>query len=136
MVVLLAVIGVVAPDGARVRTITAATVQGGGAQKDIFPSLHTALPTYFAIFSFMHRRALPFKYTWPLLAFASSQIILATMFLRWHYLIDIFAGLALATLAALVSHRIVTWEAAHRARRGVTPIYTRLDGRRREEAAP
>jgi PAP2 superfamily len=116
-----------------------ATVQGGGAQKDIFPSLHTALPTYFAIFSFMHRKALPFRYTWPLLAFASSQIILATMFLRWHYLIDIFAGLALATFAALVSHRIVTWEAGHRARRGVTPIYTRLDrsdGGGREEAAP
>ena len=112
-----------------------ATVQGGGAQKDIFPSLHTALPTYFAIFSFMHRRSLPFRYTWPLLAFACSQIILATMFLRWHYLIDIFAGLALAALAALLSHRIVTWEAVHRARRGATPIYTRLYGRAGEEAA-
>ena len=113
-----------------------ATVQGGGAQKDIFPSLHTALPTYFAIFSYLHRRALPFRYTWPLLAFACSQIILATMFLRWHYLIDIFAGLTLATFAALASHPIVTWEAGHRVRRGVTPIYTRLDGGAREEAAP
>jgi len=58
------------------------------------------------------------------------------MFLRWHYLIDIFAGLTLATFAALASHRIVTWEAGHRVRRGVTPIYTRLDGGAREEAAP
>ena len=41
-----------------------------------------------------------------------------------------------STLAALVSHRIVTWEARHRVRRGVTPIYTRLDGGGREEAAP
>jgi PAP2 superfamily len=120
-----------------------ATVEGGGAQKDIFPSLHTALPTYFAIFSYMHRRALPFRYTWPFMTFACSQIILATMFLRWHYLIDICAGLTLATAAALVSHRIVAWEAGHRARRGVTPIFTRLewpgahgDDEPREEAAP
>ncbi|CAN5766084.1 hypothetical protein BH11MYX4_BH11MYX4_39450 [soil metagenome] len=120
-----------------------ATVEGGGAQKDIFPSLHTALPTYFAIFSYMHRRALPFRYTWPFMAFACSQIIIATMFLRWHYLIDIFAGLTLATASALLSHRIVTWEASHRARRRVSPIFTRLewpgphgDDEPREEAAP
>ena len=74
-----------------------ATVAAGGAQKDIFPSLHTALPTYFAIYSYMHRRAFPFRFTWPFMAFACSQIILATMFLRWHYLIDIFAGLTVAT---------------------------------------
>ena len=104
-----------------------AAVDGGGAQKDIFPSLHTALPTYFAIYSYMHRRALPFRFTWPFMAFACSQIILATMFLRWHYLIDIFAGLTVATLAALVSRRVVTWEAPHRLRRAVTPIFTRLE---------
>ena len=104
-----------------------AAVEGGGAQKDIFPSLHTALPSYFAIYSYMHRRALPFRFTWPLMTFVCSQIIIATMFLRWHYLIDIFAGLTVATLAALVSHRIVTWEAPHRVRRAVTPIFTRLE---------
>jgi hypothetical protein len=104
-----------------------AAVEGGGAQKDIFPSLHTALPTYFAIYSYMHRRVLPFRFTWPFMAFACSQIILATMFLRWHYLIDICAGLTVAILAALVSHRIVAWEAGHRIRRGVPPIFTRLE---------
>lgn len=104
-----------------------AAVEGGGAQKDIFPSLHTALPTYFAIFSFLHRRALPFRFTWPPMAFACSQIIVATMFLRWHYLIDIFAGLTVATLAALVSRKIVRWEATHRRKRAVTPIFTHLN---------
>ena len=125
-----------------------ATVEAGGAQKDIFPSLHTALPTYFAIYSYMHRRALPFRFTWPFMAFACSQIIIATMFLRWHYLIDIFAGLAVATLAALVSQRVVRWEAPRRVRRAVAPIFTRLewpwsqhdddadDAASREEAAP
>ena len=36
------------------------------------------------------------------------------MFLRWHYLVDIVAGLTLATTAALVSHRIVVREIARR----------------------
>ncbi|MDB4943439.1 MAG: hypothetical protein JWP97_2973 [Labilithrix sp.] len=103
-----------------------ATVDGAGAQKDIFPSLHTAIPTFFTIFSFMHRRAWPFRVTWPVMAFTTVQIIGATMFLRWHYLIDIVAGLTLATASALISHRIVTWEAAHRRRRGVPPIFSRL----------
>lgn len=104
-----------------------ATVDAGGAQKDIFPSLHTATPTYFAIYSYIHRRALPFRFTWPLMAFVATQIIIATMFLRWHYLIDIFAGLTLATTAALVSYRIVRWETPRRERRGVPAIFTFLD---------
>jgi hypothetical protein len=101
-----------------------ATVDAGGAQKDIFPSLHTALPTYFAIFSFMHRDTKPFRYTWPVLAFAATQIIIATMFLRWHYLVDIVAGLSLATAAALLSHRIIVWETDRREKLGLPPIYT------------
>jgi hypothetical protein len=104
-----------------------AAVDGGGAQKDIFPSLHTAAPTYFAIFSFIHRRSLPYRYTWPFVAFAATQIIIATMFLRWHYLIDIFAGLTLATFAGIVSWKIVQWETERRARLGATPIFTTLE---------
>jgi hypothetical protein len=106
-----------------------ATVDAGGSQKDIFPSLHTAAPTYFAIFSFIHRRSFPFRFTWPFMAFAATQIILATMFLRWHYLIDIIAGITVATTAALVSHRIVTWETARRGEAGLRPIFSVLDWR-------
>ena len=68
----------------------------GGAQKDIFPSLHTAAPTFFALFSFRHRSAAVQVHVADR-AFCATQIICATMFLRWHYLIDIFAGLTLAT---------------------------------------
>jgi hypothetical protein len=107
-----------------------ATVDAGGSQKDIFPSLHTATPTYFAIYSYMHRRVFPFRFTWPFMAFAATQIIIATMFLRWHYLIDIFAGITLATTAALLSHRIVVWETARRERQGLVPIFMPLDWRR------
>jgi len=104
-----------------------ATVDAGGAQKDIFPSLHTAVPTFFLLFSIRHRHAFPFKYTWPPLLFAVSQIICATMFLRWHYLIDIFAGLTLATTSVLLSEKIVAWEKQRREKWRIPPTYKVLD---------
>jgi hypothetical protein len=101
-------------------------VEAGGAQKDIFPSLHTAVPTYFAIFSFRHRKVVPFKYWWPVIAFLATQIIIATMFLRWHYLIDVVAGVALATLSALFGQHIADWERAKRERLGLQPVWPPL----------
>ncbi len=101
-------------------------VEAGGAQKDIFPSLHTAVPTFFAIFSFRHRKLVPFKYWWPVIAFLATQIIIATMFLRWHYLIDVIAGVALATAGSLLGQRIADWEQAKRARLGLQPVWTPL----------
>ena len=85
------------------------------------------MPTYFAIYSYIHRRTFPFRFTWPFMAFAATQIIGATMFLRWHYLIDIIAGITLATTAALVSYRVVSWETGRRSRVGVRPIFTLLE---------
>jgi len=102
------------------------TVEAGGAQKDIFPSLHTAVPTFFAIFSYRHRKLFPFKYSWPPVAFVATQIIIATMFLRWHYLVDIVAGLGLATTAALLGHHIADWERAKRERLGIQPVWMPL----------
>lgn len=92
------------------------TVATGGAQMDIFPSLHTAAPTFIAMFSFRHRNKLPFKYTWPVVVFFAVNIIIATMFLRWHYIIDVVAGLTLATLAVLLSTRLTRIEAGRRFR--------------------
>lgn len=110
-----------------------ATVEGAGAQKDIFPSLHTAAPTFFAIFSFMHRRTNPFRYTWPVIAFFATQIILATMFLRWHWLIDVVAGFTLATTAAFVSRRVIDWEWTRRARLGLPPVFEALSWPKSDE---
>jgi hypothetical protein len=81
---------------------------------------------FFAIFAFMHRRERPFRYTWPVLAFFATQIVLATMFLRWHWLVDIVAGAFLATGSAIVSRKIVAWETAKRARLGVSPVFSRM----------
>jgi membrane-associated phospholipid phosphatase len=98
-------------------------VTGAGAQKDIFPSLHTAAPTFFTLFSYRHRARLPFKYSWPFVGFVCSQIIVATMFLRWHYLIDICAGVALAAVCVVASERLSNWERDRRRRLDLCPTF-------------
>jgi hypothetical protein len=103
--------------------VTKNLVAHQGAQKDIFPSLHTAAPTFLVLFSFHRRGELPFKYTWPLVAFFAVNIVVATMFLRWHYVIDVVAGLLLAltahTLAVLFTER----ESARREALGLGPAW-------------
>ena len=75
------------------------TVATAGAQLDIFPSLHTAWPAYFTLHAFAYRDTQPFRWVWPVLGFVAVNIILATMFLRWHWFIDVAAGLLLAVAA-------------------------------------
>jgi hypothetical protein len=103
--------------------MTADIVAESGAQKDIFPSLHTAGPTFILLFSFHHRDQMPFRYTWPLVAFFTTNIVLATMFLRWHYVIDVVAGLMLAGVAHALAVRIIKRECARREALGLTPLW-------------
>jgi membrane-associated phospholipid phosphatase len=110
------------PSGTWMNAVWSA-VSSGGAQKDIFPSLHTAAPTFIAIFSFRHRDEVPFKYSWPLTAFFAANIVVATMFLRWHYLIDVVAGLVLANVGALVAARVARSEDVRRAAEGLSPVW-------------
>jgi membrane-associated phospholipid phosphatase len=112
------------------------TVRSGGAMKDIFPSLHTAGPCFIAMFSFRNRDRLPFRFTWPLLAFFAANIIGATMFLRWHYVIDVIAGFALATTAALVAPRVARWELARRAAQNLGPLVPLFDAAKVQGRAP
>jgi hypothetical protein len=104
------------------------TVASGGAQMDIFPSLHTAAPTFIALFSFRHRDKMPFRYTWPLVAFFTVNIIIATMFLRWHYVIDVVAGLGLACAAVSLSALFTRLEFKRRLANGLSeswPLFRR-----------
>lgn len=104
------------------------TVKNGGAQKDIFPSLHTAAPTFITLFSFRHRQSPPFRYTWPLVGFFTVNIIIATLFLRWHWLIDVVAGLLLATLGWWLSVVITDLDLQRRRRSGLEPSWPRFHG--------
>jgi hypothetical protein len=98
-------------------------VHQGGAQKDIFPSLHTALPTFILLFSFHNRSLYPYRLTWPLVGWFTANIIIATMFLRWHYLIDVVAGLALAAASFEIATRVTKWEVRYRTARGLGRIW-------------
>jgi PAP2 superfamily len=98
-------------------------VRSGGAQIDILPSLHTGAPTLLALFSYRNRDKLPFRYTWPVVTFCTANIIIATMFLRWHYLIDVVVGFSLAVFAVLVSRPVVHWEIARRARENLGDLW-------------
>ena len=101
----------------------------GALRTDIFPSLHTACPTFLTLFAFRNRAHAPYRYVWPVAALFTSQIILATMFLRWHYLADICAGLSLATAAFVLSSRVVRAEGRDRMARSLGPVWRPLMGR-------
>jgi hypothetical protein len=88
-------------------SLIVATVDGAGAQMDIFPSLHTAYPTWFAIYAFTHRKHPVFRWVWPVIAFFALNMVIATMFLRWHWFIDVLAGFA----TALVAWQLSLWAA-------------------------
>lgn len=102
------------------------TVKEGGALKDIFPSLHTAAPTFIALYSFRHRALPPYRYTWPLVLFFSANIIVATMFLRWHWIVDVVMGLALAMTSQALSVKVTEFELTRRAREGLMPVWPRF----------
>ena len=78
------------------------TVAQAGAQLDIFPSLHTAYPVYFTLHAWAYRRESPYRYVWFLIAIFAAHMVVATMFLRWHWFIDVIAGALLALTARAV----------------------------------
>lgn len=88
------------------------TVASAGAMLDIFPSLHTAYPTLFTLHSWRYRRTLPYRYTLPVTAFFNLNIVIATLFLRWHYAIDVVAGLALAVLTQRLAIQVADRESS------------------------
>lgn len=99
------------------------TVEKGGAQKDIFPSIHTAIPTFITLWSYRQRHRIPYRYSWPFVAVFSLNIILATMYLRWHYLIDVVIGFALGCSALWISIRLCRRDQARRQRLGLRPVW-------------
>jgi len=76
-----------------------ALVARAGAGLDIFPSLHTAHPVLLALHAFRHRQRGAYRLIWLPTALLAANMVVSTMFLRWHYGIDVLAGLALAFAA-------------------------------------
>jgi len=106
------------------------TVIAGGAQRDVFPSLHTAAPVALSIFAFRHREHVTgFRWTWPITMFVTGNIVLATMFLRWHYAIDVIAGFSLALIASYFAPLVSARETERRRAQGLGPIWPVLRAR-------
>lgn len=85
-------------------------VAAAGAQLDIFPSLHTAYPVFFTLHAYRYRHQKPFRYVWIPTAFVAANIAVATLFLRWHYGIDVIAGLCLAVFVQRLAIRMAVRE--------------------------
>lgn len=115
-------------------TMVLDTVNSGGALKDIFPSLHTGAPVFLVLFSLRHRDQMPFRYSWPFTLFFTANIVIATVFLRWHYAIDVIAGVALSIAASAFAARVSKSEVARRRERGLQPVWQDLLPARSPEA--
>jgi membrane-associated phospholipid phosphatase len=101
-----------------------ALVAAGGALKDVFPSMHTAGPIWFAVCAWRIART---DTRWRARAFltsvAAANVAIATVLLRWHYGVDVIAGAALAAVVALAAPRIVRAESRARAALGVRGVW-------------
>jgi membrane-associated phospholipid phosphatase len=102
-----------------------ASVEGGGAMKDVFPSMHTGGSVWFALFA-LHRARQDRRWRVPaaLAAFTTANIVVSTVVLRWHYAVDVLAGITLASAVAYVAVRLAPWEAARRKRLGLPGGWT------------
>jgi len=75
-------------------------VHAGSSGVDVFPSLHVAVSSFLLGFDFRHQRRRFWVYLLP-----CCGLWLSTLYLRYHYLIDVLAGFALATLALWLAER-------------------------------
>jgi len=76
---------------------TLATVNGGSNGMDVFPSIHFAVSFYLLVFDWSHYRRRFWRLLGPCLLMWFS-----TLYLRYHYFVDLLAGLAIAGVGLLV----------------------------------
>lgn len=99
-------------------------VAAAGARTDAFPSLHTAAPSFIALHAFRQRkRPGVYRWAWIPTSFVVSQIVVSTMFLRWHYLVDVVAGLLLAVSVWAVAPTVARYEISRRRRACLPPVF-------------
>jgi membrane-associated phospholipid phosphatase len=70
-------------------------------RRDCFPSLHTAITVIVTAYAFRYRRSL-FWFLFPV----NIGIIIATVYLRYHYVVDVIAGLFLAAFCLWAGPRL------------------------------
>ena len=73
-------------------------------QRDAFPSGHTAITVLTLIFAFKYHR----KYAY-ILTPITIMMVISTVYLRYHYVIDVIAGLLLVGFVLLTGPRLYRW---------------------------
>jgi len=80
--------------GGRLTEANATLVAIGGNKVDVFPSLHCAASAFILAFDYRHSRGRFWLFLAPVVGLWFS-----TVYLRYHYLVDLVAGFALAAVA-------------------------------------
>jgi hypothetical protein len=78
----------------------ASVVDVGGNRVDVFPSLHCAASAFILAFDYRQSRGRFWLFVLPV-----AGLWLSTVYLRFHYLVDLVAGFALAAVALGVTAR-------------------------------
>ncbi len=86
--------------GGLITELNAYAVRNGSTGVDVFPSLHVAVSSFLLGFDFRHRRRSFWFFLLPCIG-----LWLSTLYLRYHYLIDLLFGFALAALALWLADR-------------------------------
>lgn len=80
--------------------LTSQIVLAGSNRVDVFPSLHVANSIYILLFDY-HRNPRRFR----LCLLPCAGLVIATVYLRYHYFIDVICGLGLSLFALWLSQR-------------------------------
>lgn len=86
--------------GGPVTALNQTMVVHGSNQVDVWPSLHCAVSTFILGFAWRHHRR---EFAYLLLPVAG--LWLSTLYLRYHYFVDVLSGFALAAFALYESRR-------------------------------
>lgn len=92
------------------------------ATRDCVPSMHTALSTLWLIFVIRHRRELPARWLAPALAALAVLIWYATIYLRQHWVVDVFIGWVHAAWSYGVADLLARWS-SRRQELGWAPVW-------------
>jgi len=84
----------IALNGGLFTRLNAAMVSFGSNHVDVFPSLHCAISTYMLLFDRWYK-----KWRFRIYAVPCVGLWISTIYLRYHYLIDVIVGFSLAAFA-------------------------------------
>jgi membrane-associated phospholipid phosphatase len=89
-------------DGGSVGAVTNRVVDQFGIWRDAFPSIHSAVSMLLMVYAWRYLRRWAVPYT-----VLGVSILLSTVYLRWHYVTDVVAGITLALLSAWLAPRLL-----------------------------